>query len=112
MIEGWYQDLPVEARADFDWVIRELSGTDDWRERRDVKPLRGKQVHFAEIIFKTNNVQYRPVGRFGPNPREFMLLIGCSKKQKVYTPPDAFDQAVKRWSLLQQGKGYLCEHFL
>ena len=111
MIEIWSQGLPTEARADFDWVIRELAGTEDWRDRRDFKPLRGKHAHFAEIRFKTNNVQYRPVGRFRPN-REFVLLIGCSKKQKVFTPPDAFDQAVKRWGWLQQGRGSLCEHFL
>ena len=112
MIEDWYQGLPTDAQADFDWVIRELAGVEDWRDSGRSKPLHGKQRGFVEIVFKTNKVQYRPVGRFGPNRREFMLLIGCSKKQKVFTPPDAFDQAVKRWSLLQQRRGSLCEHFL
>ena len=112
MIEGWYQGLPVEAQADFDWVIQELAGTEDWRESGRSKPLHGRQRGFVELVFKTNNVQYRPIGRYGPSQREFTLLAGCSKKQRIYTPPDALDQAVKRWSLLQQGRGSLCEHFL
>jgi Phage derived protein Gp49-like (DUF891) len=112
MIEDWYQRLPTDARADFDWVIQELAGTENWRDSGRSKPLHGKQHGFVEIIFKTHNVQYRPVGRYGPQQREFSLLVGCSKKQRNYTPPDALDLAVTRWGLLQQGRGSLCEHFL
>lgn len=112
MIEDWYEGLPTDAQADFDWVIQELAGTEDWRDSGRTKPLHGKQRGFVEILFKTSKVQYRPVGCYGPNRREFSLLVGCSKKQRVYTPPDAFDLAVKRWGLLQQGRGSLREHFL
>jgi hypothetical protein len=112
MIEDWHRRLPTDAQADFDWVIRELAGTEEWRDSGRCKPLHGRLHGFVEIIFKTNKVQYRPVGRYGPNQREFSLLVGCSKKQRVYTPPAAFDLAARRWGLLQHGKGSLCEHFL
>lgn len=112
MIADWYQGLPTDARADFDFVIQELSGTKEWRGTGRTKLLHGKHSGFVEIIFKTNNVQYRPVGCFGPDRRQFSLLVGCSKKQRVYTPPDAFDLAVRRWALLQQRRGSLCEHLL
>jgi hypothetical protein len=112
LIEEWYHDLSMDAQAAFDWVTQELSGTADWRGRSDFKALRGKHSGFAEIIFRVENVQYRPVGCFGPSRRQFTLLVGCYKKQKVYNPPDAFDRAIKRWSLYKQGKATICEHFL
>ncbi len=66
----------------------------------------------GEIRFKSGNVQYRPVGSFGPGERMFTLWVGCKKKQNIYDPPDAFDLALKRRRLYAQGRGSLREHIV
>jgi hypothetical protein len=109
LIEEWYLDQDAEVRADFDVTLRNLAGTHDWHGLNEFKMLHGKQGGFGEIRFKTRNVQYRPIGRFGPNKREFTLLVGCHKKQRVYEPPDALDLAVKRWNLYTQGRASIRE---
>lgn len=104
LIQAWYDDQPVEAQADFDVTLNNLAGLRDWRGLNEFKLLKGKHQKLGEIRFKTLNVQYRPVGCFGPGQREFTILVGCIKKQNVYQPPDAFDLALKRRSLLRQGR--------
>lgn len=112
LIEEWYLDQSPEVRADFDVTLRNLAGSQDWRGLNEFKMLHGKHSGFGEIRFKTRNIQYRPVGRFGPGVREFTLLVGCYKKQRVYEPPDAFDRAVKRWSLYMQRRATIRERFI
>ncbi len=109
LIEEWYLDQNPEVRADFDVTLRNLAGSQDWHGLNEFKMLHGKQSGFGEIRFKTRNIQYRPVGRFGPGVREFTLLVGCYKKQRVYEPPDAFDVAVRRWGLYKQGRATIRE---
>jgi hypothetical protein len=110
LILKWYESLDEDAQADFDITLNILAGTQDWRGLKQFKILSGKYVNLGEIRFVTNKVQYRPVGYFGPNTRQFTLLIGCSKKGRVYKPPDAFDTALKRLSLFRQGRGSIHEH--
>lgn len=110
LIEEWYQDLSPNAKADFDTTLKTLSITSDWRDLREFKML--GQHGLGEIRFKSDNVQYRPAGYFGPGERTFSLYIGCKKKQKVYEPPDCFGLAEKRKSKLGRGEGELRERIL
>lgn len=66
----------------------------------------------GEIRFKTANVQYRPIGSFGPGERTFTIWVGCSKKQKIYDPPNAIDLALRRKNLYTQGRGSLHERLV
>lgn len=110
LIDDWYEDLDVQARADFDATLRNLSITPDWRGLREFKHLGRNGL--CEIRFKTRNVQYRPTGFFGPGDRVFSIYVGAKKKQRVYDPPNAFELAIKRRDGLKQGKGSLRERFL
>jgi len=110
LIEEWCQDLPEEAQADFDVVLKALSIAEDWRGMAEFKSL-GRDG-LCEIRFKSLNVQYRPLGYFGPSARCFSIYVGCKKKGTVYTPPDAFDLAKKRRSKVQRGEASLRERIV
>lgn len=110
VIDEWYRDLDVRARADFDTTLKNLSIVSDWRGMKEFKHLGRKGL--CEIRFKTANVQYRIAGFFGPGGRTFSLFIGATKKQKIYDPPDAFEKAIKRKDGLRQGKGKLRERVI
>lgn len=104
LIEKWYSKLPIQAQTDFDVTLKLLSITTDWRDLQEFKRLTGKHSQLGEIRFTSNKVRYRPAGYFGPGASTFTILIGCTKKQNIYDPPHAFDLALKRKGLLEQGK--------
>lgn len=109
LIEDWYQSLGPSAKADFDTTLKTLAITEDWRGLKQFKML---QRGLGEIRFKTDNVQYRPAGFFGPGERTFSIYVGCTKKQNVYDPPDAFELARKRKANVDSGQGGLRERFV
>lgn len=49
----------------------------------------------GEIRSDFGNVEYRPLGCNGPGSDQFTILLGASKKGKVWTPPDARKTAKK-----------------
>jgi hypothetical protein len=94
LIEEWYRDQSENVQADFDVTLKNLSITREWRGLREFKSL--SMDGLCEIRFKTDGVQYRPTESFGPGDQTFTIWIGCSKKQNIYRPPDAFEKAKKR----------------
>jgi len=103
LIEEWYDDQDVNVQAAFDATLNNLAGVRMWHDRTDFKMLHGKHSGLGEIRFKVGKVQYRPVGFYGDDERgTFILLVGASKKQNVFTPPNAFDLALTRQRLLAQ----------
>jgi hypothetical protein len=112
VIERWYHDQSVEVQADFDVTLAMLAGFRDWRNLTEFKMLAGKHTGMGEIRFRSERVQYRPVGTFGLGSSKFLLLIGACKKGNVYKPPDAFDLAFQRKKLFFAGKGSMRERYL
>jgi hypothetical protein len=111
-IEDWYLNSSAAVRAVFDVTLNHLAGSEMWYGLREFKMLKGKHSRLGEIRFMTGNVQYRILGFFGPGAREFTMLVGCEKRQWIYRPPNAMDLALKRLSLLRQGRGTIREHRL
>ncbi len=111
LIEEWYQKvLDATAQAEFDVVLKMLSVTDDWRGLSEFESL-GREG-LCTIRFKagkSGKIQYRPVGFFGPGERTFSIYVGCSKKGNIYTPPDAFDLALKRRGKVERKEAFLRE---
>lgn len=70
----------------------------------------GGQKNIYEIIVKTKDRQYRPLGCFGPGPQIFTILIGASKKQRIWSPPSAIETAIKRRKLIFENRRYLGEY--
>jgi hypothetical protein len=110
LIEEWYQSLPDEAKSEFDVALKVLSIVEDWRGVHEFKCLGFGGL--CEIRFKALNVQYRPAGYFGPGARCFSIYVGCKKKGKVYTPPDAFDLASERRCRVLRGEATLSERLI
>src|ERR1017187_5582518 len=110
LIEEWYLDLPEEAQAEFDVTLKTLSITEDWRGLSEFDCL-GREG-LCEIRFKAGKIQYRPTGFFGPGAKCFSIYVGCSKKGRIYTPPDAFDLAIKRKGKVARGEAFLRERFV
>lgn len=84
--------------------LRYLANTPkiDWHEPQ-AKKLKGVD-NVYEIRFKAGNIQYRPLGCFGPGEEDFTILVWAYKKQSVYTPAKAIDTAEKRRKLLSKGE--------
>jgi Phage derived protein Gp49-like (DUF891) len=110
LIEEWYLTLDPSAQADFDTTLKHLSISPDWEGIKEFKHL--DRAGLCEIRFTTANVQYRPLGFFGPGERTFSILAGATNKQRVYNSPHACDLAIKRYKSLKQGKGTLHERIV
>jgi hypothetical protein len=110
--EDWYCDQSVEVQADFDVTLAMLAGLNEWRNLSQFKMLAGKHSGLGEIRFKSERVQYRPVGTFGLGSYKFLLLVGACKKGNIYKPPDAFDLALQRKKLFFSGRGSMRERLL
>lgn len=108
-IRQWYDGLPPEAQADFDVLLEDLAVVTKW-QRPILRYLSGKKYKgVPELRFKAGRVQHRVLGYF-QRERDFTLLIGCTHKGQVYSPPDARETAVRRKKLIETGKGSVCRH--
>ena len=98
MIDDWYGRQSDAVRAALDVALEYLvqRPRNEWG-RPEFDLLSGKMREVGEIRFKVDK-QYRVLGFFGPGRAEFTLLIGASKKGKVYDPKATQDTALKRMS--------------
>ncbi len=60
-----------------------------------------------ELKWIHNNIQYRPLGCFGPGDKEFTLLIGAKEKGDRLEPIRAPEIAVRRRKLIHQDRRYI-----
>ncbi|MDX2205659.1 MAG: type II toxin-antitoxin system RelE/ParE family toxin [Hyphomicrobiaceae bacterium] len=97
MIKKWYDDQTASVQAAMDAVKEYLEQRprEQWR-RPEFDKLSGRYSDLGEFRFKVGNVEYRPLGFFGPSRADFTILIGASKKGRNYTPKDALETALKR----------------
>ena len=107
-IEDWYRDdLSDEARFVFDNLLKNICQVEnhlEWGCFRGFMKGKLKEQRVWELGFRSDGRQYRVLGIFGPQRRNATLLVGCYHKQKVYTPPDALNQAYTRCNALSEGR--------
>jgi hypothetical protein len=99
--EEWLNGLPIEDRAKIRTRIKYMEITETWKRPYFDKLHGYDKLH--EIIANSPNVQntqYRLFGCFGPERKEFTILIGVTKKNGNYTPRGAFQIAEKRRDLI------------
>jgi hypothetical protein len=101
--EEWLEgQKDVDAEERIRAIIRRMTVTKQWT-RPYFDAIHGhKYIH--EIIVKGKDKQYRPLGCFGPGPQTFTLLVGATKKGKVWTPPNAKETAERRRKLVFEDK--------
>jgi hypothetical protein len=97
LVRKWHDAQSFAVQAAFDTVVLFLlqSSFEEWR-RPEFATLKGKYAKLGELRFDVRNVEYRPLGFFGPCRSEFTILIGATKKGRVYNPRSALDTALSR----------------
>jgi len=101
LIDNWLAGLPKRVRLRIGTILAYLEAQRSWRNIPYVKKIRGCDDVY-ELIFKINNIQYRPLGCYGPGKGEFTLLVGATKKGKIWVPTDAITTAEKMAKLIRQ----------
>lgn len=95
VVSIWYdnhQNLPgVRARLDTIMMHLRCQNREGWT-RPYYDTLRDD---VGEVRFKTNRVNYRPLGFFGPNRNDFTFLYFATKTNR-FDPTNAIDIAVER----------------
>ncbi len=104
-IEKWLNSLPVSGRAAIERRVSYLEVTLRWPMNYARKYKSHKKLYEIKVIHK--NTQYRPLGFFGPGPREFTLLVGAEEHGDKLDPKNAPKLAVNRMDLINKDRGYL-----
>jgi hypothetical protein len=55
----------------------------------------------GEVRFEIGNIQYRPIGFFGPAREEFTFLLFAIEQSDRLQPRNAIDEAVRRRGVVQ-----------
>lgn len=103
-IDEWYQGLSEDGRDIFDTLIKTNKKASMPLHWTGSKMLQGecKAEGIWEWSFLADRRQQRLLGIFGDEAKTAIFLIGCSHKQKVYTPRDCLRTAVRRARLVRQ----------
>jgi len=107
-IEVWrINGLTDTGRFAFNSLLKNTAKTANHLQWGGFDPLQGKPKKHKiwELKFFADGKQYRVLGVFFGPAKNVVLLIGCSHKGKVYTPPNALETAIKRAKALRGGKG-------
>jgi Phage derived protein Gp49-like (DUF891) len=108
VIADWYTGLLAQEQSDFQALMRILAKTRQWH--RGAFKLLGRQYRgLGELRFDSERKAHRVIGCFGPALGQFTMLIGCFHKQRVYTPANALDTALRRKRFLERGEGSVHE---
>ena len=96
-VSAWYDAQSPKIQAAFDQRIRALMQMQlqEWRDPY-TKKLKGDGSGLIEIRFFKDNVQYRPLGFFGPNRGEFTILICAIEQGDEFVPRNAIARAQRR----------------
>jgi phage-related protein len=111
-IQAWHMGLSLDARLQFDAVLKDCSKTEkpqDWGGFKHYLQGGAKAERVWELGFMADKRQYRILGIFGDERKHAILLIGCYHKGSNYTPSNAIETARKRAKGFREGKGGLCE---
>jgi hypothetical protein len=109
-IRDWYGTVDRDVQAAFDVLVQELAGTKVWDTPEQYRLLTGAHIGMCELIFKVGSRKFRPLGVLYLEKREFVLLGGCEHRRWESIPPNAFDEAYRLKTQLDEGKGATCEH--
>ena len=109
VISQWVdKEIEFEAEIEFHATLRVLAVTprDLWT-RPDYAPF---DPDIGEIRFFANQLQHRVFGFFLTDVSQYVMLIGATKKGRIYTPRDAVDTARKRRKLIIPDRSQIREY--
>lgn len=104
--KAWYDARTKKEQAKIDRLISHLKITKIWG-----RPYSGKLHGYDELfelIIELNNVQWRPIGFYGPGKNEFTILTVAMEKGSKFEPKDAPDKAERRCRIVLNDKEGRC----
>jgi hypothetical protein len=117
-IREWRDAQFPEIQAAFEATLGNLAATEDWEDEVPAfEKLERRPEHNGltwirfEVTIERRKLQYRGVGRYRKEAREFVLLVGLQKSGRNTIPPGALNDAVRLLRQLEQGRGEIHEHF-
>ncbi|MCP3682938.1 MAG: hypothetical protein GY861_09630 [bacterium] len=102
-ISEWLQAIPKGARVEFESLLDVIRPT-KMPDRPQTGILHGECKGLFELIFKYDNVQYRPLFCYGPEKKDITILAGARKKNNRLIPPKICKTALNRKSEIQDRK--------
>lgn len=108
VIRQWLNEQPLKARMKIDAVLRHLRVCDRLKPPF-VKKIKGHEKVF-EIVVDSFNVQYRPLGGYGPKDGQFTLVMGAIEQNDRIQPPSAFETAEERLEMVANGTIRVIDH--
>ncbi len=108
-IEDWLNGLKLNVRKQVKATLKaKLDIHQHLPELREpvFKPLQGYDKIF-EIRFKASRTEWRPLGCYGPERREFTLLVGAKEQNNRFVPRSAPDTAITRETLIMTDRRYV-----
>ena len=98
VVSEWYAlysaAIHLPLRAKLDVRMNYLRDQPVWPDPL-YHPLAG-QEGLGAVRFKVKNVQYRPMGFFGPGNRTFTFVYFATEKGDKYLPKNCFEEAKAR----------------
>ena len=113
-IHQWLNQQGPTVKARINALIRNLEILDRAFDRPDSvgllrkPPCKGEQL--IELIAKIDKVQFRPIGWYGPEPREVTLLVGAIEKGGRFEPRNACHMAIQRKGLVKSNRRHGRDH--
>ena len=102
-------------KTDMDVFLKMLAKMDKW-ESSHIKALKGEAAGLTEIMWASGKIEHRIVGyRIADatdGKHRYVMLIGCTHKQRNYIPPSALKTAQDRASEIQKGVATISEYSL
>ncbi|HOE95382.1 MAG TPA: type II toxin-antitoxin system RelE/ParE family toxin [Candidatus Sumerlaeota bacterium] len=99
VVDEWYENLPPKAQARFVviWQYLSVRPISEW-----IRPYSDTlESGLREIRMEVLNIQYRPIGCFGPHDREvFTILICAQERDTKLVPRNALSLAAARRAII------------
>jgi hypothetical protein len=103
-LSDWRKGLSPARRAVMDVFMDRIAKMRTW-PTGICDPIRGHSGHW-ELRWTAEKVEHRIFGYYY-GPLQFVALVGCTHKGRVYDPPNAFTTMEERNTKLRTGEGTL-----
>ena len=108
-IENWRKGMRPNNKSDFDTFIKNMAKQAEWHYPA-IDALKGKKYRgLSELRWISGDVQHRIIG-YTLSDHRFLMLIGCTHKQRRYTPTSCLDSAVDRRKSIERGEARYVEY--
>jgi hypothetical protein len=101
-ISDWYEDLSPQDKAAADAFVGAMHMKLEWDWPEYRKSMKGAARGLGELRWSSQRVEHRLIGYF--HDGNWVALLGCTHKGKVYSPSGALETALQRKTSLANGE--------